>query len=47
MINRGETVRIDPEGQPGDRRQTARAACRSLRKLEDHRLVVRCKAGPA
>lgn len=46
MINRGETVRIDLEGQPGEivaklRELPAVASA----KLEDHRLVVRCKAG--
>lgn len=46
MINRGETVRIDLEGQPGEivaklRELPAVASA----TLEDHRLVVRCKAG--
>ena len=46
MINRVETVRIDLEGQPGEivaklRELPAVASA----KLEDHRLVVRCKAG--
>lgn len=46
MINWGETVRIDLEGQPGEivaklRELPAVASA----TLEDHRLVVRCKAG--
>ena len=46
MINRGETVRINLEGQPGEivaklRELPAVASA----TLEDQRLVVRCKAG--
>lgn len=46
MINRGETVRIDLEGQPGDIVERLRELpAVASAKLEDHHLVVRCKAG--